>query len=434
MAGGIGLVVAGVVVVFLYREIRLSAVPRIRMPFADMQAVDRILPTDNAFREYDAASLTAEPKGVLAPRDDWNSVPEAWRIWLEENRFALLLIEAGAGRPSAMVCLPHEQTYTSMLSVAHHRSLHNLTLLEASRCRAIGRHTEAWRWLRIAFRHSRHCGMHAMHLNRLIGAAFHSQAVQAIMIWSESADVDSEFLQRAWLDIRKDFAMTLRPSETLCNQYYFERNTFEFRLRSSGVEFFRPERNPQNPVKAWLDCEPERGLRLIDLVYANWRQQIDLPRRVQSLLPGSQFGLFVNSADKDNPVDAETLERWCLSSSVARNFLRYNSAFPKSLRTEKTLQGLLEVSFAARIYFHRNRRFPASPGDLEHLLPDGWPEDATSDSPEGLSYRCENDGLSAVIWCAGYDGDNDGGNIDTQPNDESYDLGFRLKALNARGK
>lgn len=409
------------VVVLIYPTIQLNQIPDIGSPFANTELLNEIQwidNRDNALMFYDAIQLTSEPDEYPMSVHDWASVPNQCKQWLNENQVALAMLEAAAEKPGAMPCLPKEHDLSNMLHVTHHRSLSRLVRLEISRSDAEEGADQSRRWMRVAFRHSRHCGMAGAQLDRLVGKAFHASIVETMIAWAANPNVDAKLLRQALDEVRNDFEMTPSPSVTLMNSYYLNVNSFD----PWAPSLEQPKRNY---LKEWWDHEPERGWRLVNLVYANWMLQIDLTAYQQERLPGSQFGLFVDSIQRSKQMlDAETLEQLCRSSSVATYFFRYKTSDSVGERMEMARQQMLEVILIAQIYFRQHNRYPLSTEAFDKVLLPSWPIDPSSAWASAIGYRTASHGFTATIWCAGYDGKDDGGVIDTNPNEEIHDHGY----------
>jgi len=243
-----------ILAILAWRFMSLSQIPDIGSPFAHTEVVASIRTvgeSDNAFVIYDAIPITPEPKDYLDATNDWVAVPESWKIWLGENTEALAMMEAGSAKPSATYCLPDEHDFSNMLAVGHHRALSRLSLLNASRCQSKNEMYQSWHWLRIAYRHSRHCGMIGTHLDRSLGAFFHSSITRQILTWASNPRVDEALLRQALDEVRSDFAMTPSPLVSLLNEYYFEVNVFD-QFPHDAL----PDQPEPNYLRDWLQCEP----------------------------------------------------------------------------------------------------------------------------------------------------------------------------------
>lgn len=444
LLAGILTVITGAVAVaalFGYRSVSLSQIPDIGPPFQSSSTFDERLLSENAFPYYDAVQLTERPNGhnpepfsVYGSDEDTSAgEPEKealsltltadeldeWRAWHEANQSQLPLIRKAAQFDFAAVCLPMDQDYATVMSSRHQRAIRCLALLEADRQLSLDYPDAAWKWLRVGFRQSRHVGMYGTHVDRNTGWAFHVTVTAAMLQWASFRNVDHLQLEQALRHVREDYQLTPLPSESLRLEYYFEANTFDPFVDKNG-NFER------NYAKEWLNHEPERSWRLMNLMFANWKQQVDLPLHQQQRLPNSQFGLFVNSTTETDSIAAKTLEQLCRSSIPIANMLRYNRSVPGGLYREQARQHFLEVGLSAQIHFRKHRRFPESSSEFESTPLGTWPSDPMCNQNRPLGYLVSKDGLSAIAYCIGYDGDDDGGQIDLHPRDEGYDLGIHL--------
>ena len=413
----------------VWRQLSLNRVPEIGNPFADVPPV-MVSSEDNAALVYDAIRLTPEPSDRLTTPFDWSEVSDDCKEWLAENQSQLPMMEIAAEKSLSMRCIPSQHDFSTISGVASNRALSRFAVLNASRCLNSQDRLAAWYWLRVAFRHSRHCGMGGTHVERLSGAAFHSEIVRQMLHWAAQRDVDEPALRQAVRDVQIDFGLTPRPSESLCNEYDFGANTFD--------DWWVEHRRQSAVGQIWLDwfqAEPKRTRRLVNLVYSNWKHQIDLPLDQQKKLSNSLLGLFVNSPEAGvAEPDARTLEQLCRSSAGAASFFQNRRAIPAGMRLELARQHLLQIGLASHCFYRQHRRFPLNVAEFENALPDGWPADPAClpDSPFSkavprIGYRCFNDSQSALVWSAGYDGDDDGGKIDTHPGDSQHDVGYLLQ-------
>jgi len=93
---------------------------------------------------------------------------------------------------------------------------------------------------------------------------------------------------------------------------------------------------------------------------------------------------------------------------------------------ERARQNVLEVGLIAHLHFRQNDCFPENAAAFNSELLPVWPMDASSRTPGKIGYCVADNKLSAIIWCAGYNRKDDGGVIDTNPNEDIHDVGYTL--------
>lgn len=419
---------------FLYRASRLIGLPDIGAPF-DVEKFGTIAITDeeNAFVEYNQAVPTDDPDDVdEAIEHGWSKAPPAVKQWLEENRESLELMKAGSKKPKALNAQPKEQTYLTMISVTEHRALSRLARLEAARLLDAGDVEGAWEWYRVAFRHSRHVGMYSQGTDRVMGVAYHAFVCENIIEWSADPRVKASLLQRALENVIADYQLTQPPSTTLRIEYFDRLNWIDF----VDMEELREFVEIPSPQVLFLKNEPEVTKRIVNLAFANWLSEIDLPRHRKSPVHPGELGLFEPKPGATLPggLTPAEIEEFYSESPLAEIFVGGGPPFGTTIIREQTRQSQLVLTLATQLFVRENGRLPDSPTELldEHLRK--WPNDPYSSVETPMKFRLDPETGNGIVWSVGPNGVDDGGNVDVGWNDPKFDLGVTIRAPGEKPK
>ena len=398
---------------------QLWGLPDVGDPF-DVDAFDTVgVPDDrNAFLYYgDAAPMISAVRRkiqanytVEALNDftgSWSDANPAWRDFLAQSGEALAIWRAGSEKPDARYDHPEGLSLRTLLPVTQElRMLARLAVLEGSRLEAEGDMAGAWGWYRAALRSSRHSGRHGFQIERLVGAAMHDVASQALTRWASDPRVDVPLLRRALDEVIALDAMTVPYSESLKEEYLvFVRSIDDPNL----IEDLLVSRNPDDPAdwcqdlpvsdaakkpiqaaRVMLSSDKERSLRVARLMIANWLAQVDKPPARRSKLVRINPGVY--GADPDAPpasraLPPEDLSKWLDSSMLASRHFRFLDKYAGSIDRERARQARLVVHLASELYRREHGEPPPSPrslvGPYLNALPEGFgtPEGPTKPSP-----------------------------------------------------
>ena len=336
---------------------------------------------------------------------NWPAAGPAWRDYLAQSGEALAAWRAGSEKPDSLYDHPEGLSLWTLLPVTMElRMLARLAVLEGSRLEAEGDMPGAWGWYRAALRSSRHSGRHGFQIERLIGAAMHDVASQALTRWAADPKVDAPQLRKALDEVIAIDAMTVPRSETLKQEYLiFVRAIDDPNL----IEALLVLRSPDDP-KDWcqelpvsdaakktiqaarvgLSSDRERSVRLARLMTANWMAQVDkLPSKRSKLVRADPpiYDVDPSAPLASRALPPEKLSKWLDSSLLAsRNFRglgKYSLAFDR----ERGRQARLVVHLAGELYRREHGAPPPSPealvGPYLKALPEGLDADAGPAQP-----------------------------------------------------
>jgi hypothetical protein len=458
-----GLVLAGMVLLacasaVIYRHSQLRGLPDIGHPF-DVETLGRvdIDPADNAAADYTlAARLMSEAR--QPPRERITAVLEAlnvhWdladddvRHWLEDNRPALERWKLGTAKAVHLTLQPAEMTleYYST-SVVESRTITELAGLEILRLEAVGELEAAWDWLQALYRYSRHMGMFDTELDRSLGVSAHSYAVAGIVRWAAQEAIDAAQLRQALDALRSDYRMTAHPSVTLRAEYFRKLDELN-RLDESreayatvvdtmdplfdllGLPDARPPKRMPGDLELYFANEPEFTRRLLQHQMANLLAYCDLPHEERPpVLDGKLFYFDADDAPERSRLPAATFRKLAQRSRLPQFILFKNGNGGGMLTRERARQGLVEIALAAEWFRRKQGVFPETLDELVAAgVLDAVPLDPWSHASEPLRYaRDPFNSRRAKVWSVGYDGVDDGGDIDRdgwRPQDMGYWIG-----------
>lgn len=380
-----------------WRAGSLRGLPDVGDPFDTAEfAVD--VPDDrNAFvlyRQASAALRRLEPAeaAAMAPRawdeTEWSRADPALKDYVGRNREALAIWLRGSERPDAQLVDPLTMTIQTRLAEAQElRDFARIAVLEASRLRDEGDLEGAWALYRGVLRASRHVGTRGSAIQGLIGMAMARYASEAVLSWAGDPRVDPGLLRRALEDVREADAMTRPTSEWVKVEYLIVRNSLlspaitgrELELQGQ-VSTREIDHLPGAARLEWfLKREPERSLRLVRLIYANWLSQIDRPPPLRSPIVKFPEGLEVYDVGPSAPPGARALPpaelaAWFGSTRLTREYMPAIGNLQGALDGDRRVLGSLTVSLAELLYEREHGKPPATLGALVGPYLDRLPE------------------------------------------------------------
>jgi hypothetical protein len=370
---------------------------------------------ENAYVRYNEAhaKLGKATRGVLTALQNtpaWSRSGPDLKVFLKQNRPALLLWREGTDRPDALYHQTAQTALDTLLPLAQDISLlGRLAGLEGSRHEEVNEMAEAWRWNRAILRASRHVGKRGVIIERMIGASLHEQATRRILPWSANPRVDSALLRQALADTIAADTMTPPLSQNLKYSYLiFLRDLNELRVLVDDIPL------PGGTLGKWveqrlplrlrrgikrtrlsLSNDDERSRRLLRLLLANWLPQVDRPESERA--PVAIAGPTpIFAADPAAPVAAQVLpphdldlllNESLLANSIFRPGSQQNygqfqmSIWEKDgpLARERRRRAALIIRLAAEVYKRERGRSPANAGELMgpylKALPEGYAPD-----------------------------------------------------------
>lgn len=352
----------------------------------------------------------------------------AIRKWLDDNQQALRLLNVGSKKPKALIEQPKDYSFLSRIEIAKHQALSRLALLQATRLR----HTEdvsgAWKWYRIAFRHSRHTGMYGGNIDRIMGVALHSFVARASIEWASDPRVNTVLLRQAIEDVILDYQLTQPPSTTLRSDYFGSRywiDNTEMLEGLTGIDASAPV------IRGYLFLknEPEVSSRLIDLTYAKWLSQIDLPKHLQTRRTG-KLQLFepVAGAPISSEPSPADIEDFFSHSAVASWVIGgMQTQLDRSITRERMFHSQLVVILAVQLFFREHGRFPHSSAEfIDDYLKD-WPNDPYIRKETPMHYRLDVPTEEAIVWSDGPNGISHGGQVAELWDETHLDFGATIR-------
>jgi len=407
---------------------RNASMPDVGEPFDVRSFVSVSIPDDrNAFTYYrgatelfvgePATATRGGPQGV-GSRDNfeetmekgWPLANDDYRRWLSANRPALDLWRRGTECSQALEIPPAELGLLNLPDCGPPRRLARLSLLEAARVSAEGPPAEAWTWYRAALRFSRHVGMHAATLGRLVGIGAHATCVDPVLRWSSRRELTASNLRQALADVLAIDGMTPPLSDNLKAEYLFCcANVEESTAGWSGVALR-------------LTGYRERMHRSLNLIYANWLSQADRPRFQRTAAAGREWMLFeIGPAARPNPkvLSPAEIENRCglpehsTEAALVSLLMPNIVSFFEAVDRERARQAALVLGLALELYHREHGQFPAA---LDELVKERYLKSIPADPfghGEPFHYRREADGRQgAVLWSVWSDGIDQHGKIE----------------------
>jgi hypothetical protein len=385
--------VAGLLV---WRALSLKDLPVVGEPFDTATFGTVHLPDDrNAFVLYRQATdrlVQLPDKKRSGLTYDWKRTDREVREWVEKNRQAIDLFVAGSARPEALYHQPKDITILIRLPVVQSlRVLTQLALMEAARRENDGDVGGAWEMYRAVLRGSRHAGRRSMAIQRLVGTAMLRMGSNRLIQWANNPKVSSALLHRALDDVASCQAMTAPSSDTLKVEYLMDRHAVAH-YDSLGENDRRSDRvwyhhlPSYHEAAMFLKREPERSLRVMDLVFANWLIVCDRPAGARPRVAKTSFPLY--ELDPALPVGARTvspevLSSWVKSAQLAEQVLPRGPSILAVLDSEEALFRTLEVHLAEQCYEREHGELPNSPEALARYLHHRPGEEVTPASNSG---------------------------------------------------
>jgi hypothetical protein len=445
----IGLSVLGVLVLFLgsalYLRLSKPSIPDVE-PF-DIDAFTSISvpPEKNAtvlyreaaplFVEHQTANLKQNEVEAFdksydeAVAKDWKFANDDVRRWLEANRRAMEIWKRGSQLDDSLDVPPgkvHLATDSSLATIGG-RTFARPASLEAARLTAERRNDEAWDWYRSVLRSSRHIGMHASTIWRLVGVAMQATATDAIICWSARPEVTAAQLRKALNETLAIDAMTPPASDCFKAEYLATINSLddaEAELGGAATVFN-------------LFGAREHARRSLRLIFANWLSQVDRPRFQRTEIHRGEPELYERaSAAPPGTPSAADLQSQCALSNPRPGGILLKLILPAGLPVidgidrEQARRAALILALALELY---DREHGELPPNLEALVRAGYLKSIPADpfgKGEPFHYRrAENPAEGGLLWSVWTDGiDQDGKiSVDTHPGDTTGDKCFVIR-------
>ena len=431
----------------VYRSTRLSGIPPIEEIVNREDREFELDEAENAFSFYRSASAMLPPipqksmidfyigLETLKFQRGWESVPEEVRDYVKQSEPALAEWRLGTELDDGVEIDVSTANWLTPLPITENlRQFSRLAILQTVRCLDEGKPDEAWQWLRAALRSSRHSGRHGGLIERLVGIAIHNMAAQAIAVWATHESVPLADVEKALSEVREIYKLTARASATIKVEYATLLNTI---LGGRKVlDEFIEYRAPEQLVGGYLfaNAEPQLSLVLMRHVFANVLSQCDLPPWERAAQRYSRLALYRPTGKESPPLmDPDRLGKAVWDSVIARELDPGILQVLDKIDNERTRQFALEVCLLMEIYRRQKGEYPTSMSLLvPELLPEIPRDWSTSSGTDRMlevqiGFELTADGYpefpnlpplgvareGRVIYGRGYNGTDDGGQIDT---------------------
>ena len=407
----------------LFRATCLLGLPDVGPPFtaADLRppsvAADR-----DAFVLFEQATLsyTGGKRQTELTGDEFQALMPPWGpddgpdvlAWLDARREALDLFVRGAERPEATSRLDPSATFSSNRQFIRLNELTQLSLVESARLLRAGDLDGAWRYLVAPLRAAGHLAARGDYGDRLWASALRNQVQRRLPAWADDPRNTPDRLRRALAEVRTlgqaapDDAYTLATLYLAAAKDYAGPDSRVHAVKSHPIringEYEVPLEWTRKALnfRRWLEREPERGRRVIDLLAAHWKAALKTPpggRPPLALTVMYQYGSMPVRLDLfdlfDLPSDApagaralspESLAAWLASSTDARRAFgpAWNSL--KFVRDkERADQQALILALAVAAYRLQHPDASNSDTDVTGAVMKTLPEDFFQDESDG---------------------------------------------------
>ncbi len=453
------IVVIFVAAPFVTRSFCLWQVPDVTLPFDIDEFVGPEIPnSENAFRGYEAAArllgkydapwLDGALDHALHPVDHahWDDRLEGWLLDHDD-------LLAQFQRASHMNRSRAEswRTASTLSRIPLHQDLPKLVKIaqcEALRCEKEGDLERAWQWHWAVIRCGGHVEKNGYPVATGIGRGFRFRAYTGIAYWARDSRLTADRLRSARRELATEASTRMKLSDVLKVDYLLTKNAFD---QFDAVTIIYPDWYTPPAYEPWASsakqwflwstAQREVSLRLARQVLVNQVEQIDTPTDQRPQPTRVEYPMLFSPSSM---VQRRPGQR--TSSQLARilnqpfgkhlinvEFFSYvgpRKALPYDLnsgpRFDRTYAAMIDVVLASHEYERIHGQFPA---DIDALVPeflDNVPIDEFSDTRAPLKY-CRDDDGEAVVWSVGFNGTDEGGDIDNpSPKKEANDRGFRI--------
>ncbi len=390
----------------IYFNYQTSKIPDIDHPF-DIESFGtvEIKPEENAFIEYEQASLMFVPLSSLIKDDDfyatlegdWSYATEEIKKWLNRNQKSLKKWKQGTKKPDFLYYQPKDQRFSTDIRVAQDlRDLVWLATLQGKKLQAEGKMQEAWEWHRAMLRSSRHVGKHGTIIERVIGASIHRIAIRAILHWANDSRVNAKQLKRAIKDIALIYEMTEPYSTSVKCEYLVRYNI----LNEKDSEEYLFDNSYHKYYSFFFSSEPEISKRVLKHIFRNDLHQIDQPRYLHSSSTVMPSGSLTPSE----------INKFMDKAQIAKSLLPAIWGPREDVIREENRQGIALVVLAAQQYKRDHGAFPINIA----LMTKGnylkeIPLDTQQTTKTEIQYRYSKKQI--VVYSLGENNVDDGGRI-----------------------
>jgi len=387
----------------LRRRSQLAGLPDVGEPFdvAAIRAPGRVADDRNAFVFYRQAverfrdMNKAESASFESANLAWSRADELFRGWVRENDEAISLLCTGAAQPDFALESPGGTTVQVQAESASNGALAarlgwigTAALFKAEKLQAGGDHAGAWILLKAVVRASRHVEWATPTAQgRTHGIMMVQYARAPVAGWAKDTSVSAALLRQALDDVTAAEALT-PPLSTFYRQEYLGAlgsltNQQPFFAARARVHH---DRAPWHlfsiapALEAYLDGEPERSRRVLNLLVANDLAWCD--RSVADQPPVAVPRLRIFEPDPTAPAAAralapDELAKWADSSLIAPSLTWRLGEIEKWERVDRWSMSALFEAVSVSLFTKEKGHPPASPAAaLRHYRP------APGDTPD----------------------------------------------------
>ena len=378
-----------------WRGLSLWRLPDIGDPFdvAKLGTVE-VPDSDNAIPLYIEAGKRIEPFDAEMKKldykawdvTDWAVIDPMLKRWVDGNHPALELWLRATDRKDALLIQPRQMTFSTILDpIQKIRDLSRLAILEGARLEDAGDLEGAWRIYKGILRSSRHAGKHGGPMQSLAGYAILKRVRTPIGRWIEDPGVNQALFRRAIGDLETCQEMTSPPSEMVRVEYFSCRDILNRpeEWKRFDVEGPEGEGNWYNQIpvlsgaRRFLLREPERSLRVFNLITAGLLAQCDRPRFNRPKVSSTRYMIY--DLDSRTPpgvgsLTPEELTAWADRSALSTLMSPFNPILSRA-ESEPAIFDTLRLRMAERAFEIEKGRPASTYGDLVgpylKALPDG---------------------------------------------------------------
>jgi hypothetical protein len=394
----------------LWWSLQLVGLPDIGEPFDRRAFRSFAIPDDrNAYVLYRRAAALLKriesagdsPSRKMDLMARWSKADPLLHRWLEANGPAMAIYRQGTERGDALALDAPERTESDRIQSAL-LSFFLLALLEASRLEEQGDMAGAWVWYRAALRSSYHQGMRTSVMARRRAQDWNRLIRDRLISWAADSRTTPATLLAALSDSLACDAILPSDSYTIKAEYAELEEMVES-PRNPGrvvhyvrwIGLFKPWPIRPTPeqtweiAKAWRTWrrEPERSIRVLRLVIANWLAYYDLPpARRPKPDPGvaGPYDFYAPAPEASASARAlspAALGRWLASTTDAEALLR-TWGFRGVYLQDRANYRALVVLLASELYRRDHGGDPPSEEALVGPYLKELPDDGRSNGPD----------------------------------------------------
>jgi hypothetical protein len=368
----------------LRRRAQLAGLPDIGEPFdvAAFRARGRVADDRNAFVLYRQAvdrfrdMNKAESASFEKANLTWSNSDQLFRDWVREHDEAISLLCAGAARPECGLDSPGDMTDTAAIqansTLAPRLSwIATAALFKAEKLQSDGDATGAWNLLKSVVRASRHVEWAGQ--GRSIGIMMIQYAREPIRVWAKDRSVTVAMLRQALDDLAAAEALTPPISTFYKTEYLVALDSLANPAPLIAARAKqRPDRGAWHPftiapaLEAYLDGEPERSRRVLNLLLANDLAWCDRPVADQPPIAVDRLHLF--EPDPTAPAAARALAPEDLAKAADACLIVPTvpwrmGEIEQLERIDRWSMNVLFESIAVPLFFEETGHPPASPAE-----------------------------------------------------------------------